>query len=152
VPPPRYRRTDRVAALLLREVTRIVREDVHDPRIGFVTFTGADVSPDLANARVFVSVMGTDAEKDAAVEGLRSAAGFIRNRLWDLLDLKSVPELAFHLDRTLERAGRIEAILDRIHGEAPPAAAARDVPPEEPSSGAAEEATPSGDDAPSAPR
>jgi hypothetical protein len=96
--------------------------------------------------------MGTDAEKDAAVEGLRSAAGFIRNRLWDLLDLKSVPELAFHLDRTLERAGRIEAILDRIHGEAPPAAAGRDVPPEEPSSGAAEEATPSGDDAPSAPR
>jgi ribosome-binding factor A len=140
-----------VAALLLREVTRIVREDVHDPRIGFVTFTGADVSPDLANARVFVSVMGTDAEKDAAVEGLRSAAGFIRNRLWDLLDLKSVPELAFHLDRTLERAGRIEAILDRIHGEAPPAAA-EGVPPEEPSAGAAGEATPPGDDAPSAPR
>jgi ribosome-binding factor A len=119
VPPPRYRRTDRVAALLLREVTRIVREDVHDPRIGFVTFTGADVSPDLANARVFVSVMGTEAEKDAAVEGLRSAAGFIRNRLWDLLDLKTVPELAFHLDRTLERAGRIEEILGRIAGEEP---------------------------------
>lgn len=152
MPPPRYRRTDRVAALLLREVTRIVREDVHDPRIGFVTFTGADVSPDLANARVFVSVMGTDAEKDAAVEGLRSAAGFIRNRLWDLLDLKSVPEIAFHLDRTLERAGRIEAILDRIHGEAPPAAAGEGVPPEEPSAGAAEEETPPGDEAPSAPR
>ena len=117
MPPPRYRRTDRVAALLLREVTRIVREDVHDPRIGFVTFTGADVSPDLANARVFVSVMGTEAEKAEAVEGLRSAAGFIRNQLWDLLDLKSVPELAFHLDRTLEQAGRIEAILDRIHEE-----------------------------------
>lgn len=131
MPPPRYRRIHRVAALILREVTRIVREDVHDPRIGFVTFTGADVSPDLANARVFVSVMGTEAEKDEAVEGLRSASGFIRNRLWELLDLKTVPELAFHLDRTLEQAGRIEEILGRIHeeagAEAPPED--RDSPP-----------------------
>ena len=134
MPPPRYRRIHRVAALILREVTRIVREDVHDPRIGFVTFTGADVSPDLANARVFVSVMGTEAEKSEAVEGLRSASGFIRNRLWELLDLKTVPELAFHLDRTLEQAGRIEEILGRIHeeagAEAPPEV--RETPPDEP--------------------
>lgn len=113
--PARYRRIHRVAALILREVTRIVREEVHDPRIGFVTFTGADVSPDLATGRVFVSVMGAEAEKESSLAGLRSAAPFIRNRLWELLDLKTVPELGFVLDRTLERAARIEAILGRIH-------------------------------------
>jgi ribosome-binding factor A len=112
--PPRYRRTDRVAALILREVTRLVREEVHDPRIGFVTFTGAQVAPDLATGRLFVSVMGSESEKADSLVGLRSAAPFIRNRLWELLDLKTVPELTFELDRTLERAARIDAILERI--------------------------------------
>jgi ribosome-binding factor A len=115
--PPRYRRTDRVAALILREVTRLVREEVHDPRIGFVTFTGARVAPDLASGRLFVSVMGSEAEKAASLSGLRSAAPFIRNRLWELLDLKTVPELGFELDRTLEQAARIDAILGRIQEE-----------------------------------
>jgi ribosome-binding factor A len=115
--PSSYRRTDRVAALILREVTRIVRQEVRDPRIGFVTFTGADVSPDLSSGRLFVSVLGTEAEKAESLAGLRSAATFIRNRLWDLLDLKTVPELAFELDRTLERAARIDAILERIQEE-----------------------------------
>lgn len=118
--PSHYRRTDRVAALVLREVTRIVREEVRDPRLGFLTFTGADVSPDLASGRLFVSVMGAEAEKDASLAGLRSAAAFIRNRLWDLLDLKTVPELTFELDRTLESAGRIDAILERIRQEGDP--------------------------------
>ncbi|HEY7460501.1 MAG TPA: 30S ribosome-binding factor RbfA [Gemmatimonadota bacterium] len=124
--PSRYRRTDRVAALILREVTRLVREEVHDPRIGFVTFTGAQVAPDLATGRVFVSVMGGEDEKGASLSGLRSAAPFIRNRLWELLDLKTVPELTFELDRTLERAARIDAILERIQerGEPSPLPAA----------------------------
>jgi ribosome-binding factor A len=123
--PSRFRRTDRVAALILREVTRLVREEVRDPRIGFVTFTGAEVSPDLAVGRIFVSVMGSEAEKDASLAGLRSASPFIRGRLWELLDLKTVPELGFELDRTLERAARIDAILERLQeeGDAGPEAA-----------------------------
>ena len=80
--PARYRRTDRVAALLLQEVTRVVREEVRDPRIGFVTFTGAEVAPDLSTGRIFVSVLGDEGEKRASVEGLQSAAPFIRGRLW----------------------------------------------------------------------
>jgi ribosome-binding factor A len=118
--PHRYRRTDRVATLLLQEVTRIIREEVRDPRIGFVTFTGADVSPDLAAGRLFVSVMGTEEEKHESLAGLRSAAAFIRNQLWDILDLKTIPELTFELDRTLERAARIDQILEQIGGEQPP--------------------------------
>ena len=120
----RYPRTDRVAALILREVTRVVREEVHDPRIGFVTFTGADVSPDLATSRLYVSVMGAEEEKQASLAGLESAARFIRNRLWSLLDLKTVPELSFHLDRTLERAARIDALLERIQSDEPGAGGA----------------------------
>ena len=119
--PARYRRTDRVSELVLREVARIVREEVRDPRIGFVTFTGARVSPDLASGRLFVSVMGTEGEKRDSVAGLQSAAHFIRNRLWRLLDLKMVPELTFELDRTLERATRIDEILERIHLDVEPA-------------------------------
>jgi ribosome-binding factor A len=119
--PARYRRTDRVSALVLREVARIVREEVRDPRIGFVTFTGARVSPDLASGRLFVSVMGTEGEKSDSMAGLQSAAHFIRNRLWRLLDLKTVPELTFELDRTLERATRIDEILERIHLDVEPA-------------------------------
>jgi ribosome-binding factor A len=118
--PQRYRRTDRVATLILQEVTRIVREEVRDPRIGFVTFTGADVSPDLSSSRLFVSILGSEDEKRESVAGLQSAAGFIRNQLWDVLDLKTVPELTFELDRTLERAARIEEILDRIDEERGP--------------------------------
>ena len=119
--PARYRRTDRVAALLLQEVTRVVREEVRDPRIGFVTFTGAEVAPDLSTGRIFVSVLGDEGEKRASVEGLQSAAPFIRGRLWELLDLKTVPELTFRLDRTLERAARIESLLERIEHERPAA-------------------------------
>lgn len=115
MPPPRYHRTDRVAALILREVTRIVREEVRDPRIGFVTFTGAEVSPDLSVGRVYVSVMGTEDERRDSLAGLQSAARFIRNQLWRLLDLKTVPEIRFELDRTLERAARIEAVLEQVH-------------------------------------
>ncbi|MFN2431667.1 MAG: 30S ribosome-binding factor RbfA [Gemmatimonadota bacterium] len=119
--PSRSRRTDRVAALILREVTRIVREEVRDPRLGFLTFTGAEVSPDLSTGRVFVSVMGSEQEKHDSVAGLQSAASFIRGQLWDVLDLKTVPELTFHLDRTLEQASRIEALLDRIEESRPAA-------------------------------
>jgi ribosome-binding factor A len=61
--------------------------------------------------------MGSEAQKTESLSGLRSAAPFIRNRLWDLLDLKTVPELAFELDRTLEQAARIDAILERIQEE-----------------------------------
>ena len=122
--PSRFRRTDRIAALVLREVSRIVREEVRDPRIGFVTFTGADISPDLGSGRVFVSVMGSETEKRESIAGLQSASPFIRNQLWAVLDLKTVPELTFELDRTLERAARIDEILGRIHEEAADPAAA----------------------------
>jgi ribosome-binding factor A len=70
-----------------------------------------DVSPDLSHARVFVSVMGEEAEKTATVEALRRASGFIRARVGDDVTLKRMPELHFEIDRSLERAARIEELL-----------------------------------------
>lgn len=107
-----YRRTDRVEELLKQEIARVVREEVKDPRVGFVTVMDVAVSPDLRHARVYVSVLGTEEEKRETVAALVRARGFIRARIGDELTLKYLPELRFELDRTLERAARIEALLD----------------------------------------
>lgn len=106
------RRTHRVGELLRQEIARIVREEVKDPRVGFATVMGVDASPDLRHARVFVSVMGSEEEKRESLGALRRASGFIRGRIGERLTLKYLPELRFELDRTLERAARIEALLE----------------------------------------
>jgi ribosome-binding factor A len=108
----RYRRTDRVEELLKQEIARIVREDVKDPRVGFATIMDVVVSPDLRHARVFVSVLGTEEDKNVSLAALRRAGGFIRARVGDEVTLKYLPELKFEIDRSLERAARIEALLD----------------------------------------
>lgn len=109
-----YRRSDRVDALLKEEIARLIREEVVDPRVGFVTVMDVDTSPDFSHARVYVSVMGDEEEKRAAVDALRKASGFLRVRVGELITLKRIPELHFEIDRTLEQAARIEAILDDL--------------------------------------
>jgi len=110
--PHRYRRADRVDELLKQEIARVVREDVKDPRVGFTTVMDVASSRDLRHARVYISVMGGAEEKEATLDALRSASGFVRSRVGQSITLKYLPELHFELDRTLERAARIEAILD----------------------------------------
>ena len=126
--PHRYRRTDRVEELLRQEIARLIREEVKDPRVGFATIMHVDVSPDLSHARVLVSVMGDEREKAATVDALRRASGFLRARVGDDVSLKRMPELHFELDRSLERAARIDEIIDRTReeeggGEPPPGGA-----------------------------
>ena len=107
----RFRRTVRVEELLKQEIARIVREEVKDPRIGFATVMDVAVSPDLRHARVFVSVLGSEDEKTVTLAALHRAGGFIRGRVGDEVTLKYLPELRFELDRSLERAARIESLL-----------------------------------------
>lgn len=124
-----YRRTDRVDELLKQEIARIVREEVKDPRVGFATVMDVGASADLRHARVFVSVLGSEEEKRETLAALRRASGFIRARIGDELTLKYLPELHFELDRTLERAARIEALLEQAGGareETPPGNASTD--------------------------
>jgi ribosome-binding factor A len=95
-----------------------VTQDLKDPRVGFVTVTEVRTSPDLRHARVFVSVLGSPAEQQASLEGLRSAHGVLQARVARELRMKRTPALTFELDDTAERAARLEALLtDEVEGE-----------------------------------
>jgi ribosome-binding factor A len=108
-------RQRRVQELLVHEVSDIVRREVKDPRVSLVTVTDAEVSPDLRNARLFVSTLGGGAEQTAeALKGLRSAAGFIRGEFARRARLRFTPSLEFRADATLERAARIHELLASV--------------------------------------
>ncbi|MET0400725.1 MAG: 30S ribosome-binding factor RbfA [Longimicrobiaceae bacterium] len=110
----RYQRTDRINEQLRQEISILVRDAVRDPRVGLVTITAVETSPELDHAKVYVSVMGDDAEKEAAIQGLRSAAPFIRTQLSKQLHMRRVPELHFQYDRVLAEASRIESLLREV--------------------------------------
>jgi ribosome-binding factor A len=108
------RRPEQIAETVRQVVAEVLAREVRDPRVGFVTVTAVQVSGDLSHARVQVSVMGDDAEKARALEGLRSAGGFLRTRLTKVLSTRTVPELAFEIDRGLDHATRINELLADI--------------------------------------
>lgn len=108
------RRMSRVNEQLKREITRIIRDEVKDPRIGFITLTGVEASRDLSFARVHVSVMGDEDEKEETIAGLSAAAGFIRGELGRRLHLRRAPELRFELDRGVDHARRIDSLLKEV--------------------------------------
>jgi ribosome-binding factor A len=104
-------RPERVGELIRQAVGAFLTGNVRDPRIGFVTVTSVEVSPDLGHANVRVSVMGSDEEKARSLDGLASAARYLRAQLSRQLRLRTSPELHFHLDRGIEHAQRIDAVL-----------------------------------------
>jgi ribosome-binding factor A len=109
------RRPDQVAEIVRQVVTdALLRGEIRDPRVGLVTVTDVRVTADLGHARVLVAVPGEEPERQRAVEGLRSAAGFLRSKTARMLSTRTVPELHFELDRGLEHAARIDALLDEI--------------------------------------
>jgi ribosome-binding factor A len=105
------RRVDEaVRAVLSDAITR----DLKDPRIGFVTVTGVNTSPDLRHATVYVSVLGDEEERTASLTGLQSAHGLLQRRLGRELKMKHTPEIEFEWDGTIDQAMRINAILDEV--------------------------------------
>ena len=110
----RSHRPERVSEVIRHAVGVFLTGDVRDPRIGFVTVTGVEVSPDLSHANVRVSVMGSDEEKATSLEGLASAARFLRAQLSKQLNLRTSPELHFHLDRGIEHAQHIDRVLKKL--------------------------------------
>lgn len=107
-------RPERVSELIRQAVGEFLTGDVRDPRIGFVTVIGVDVSADLSHANVRVSVMGSEEEKAQSLAGLASAARYLRAQLATDLHLRTCPELHFHLDRGLEHAQRIDEVLKEL--------------------------------------
>lgn len=113
-------RADRIADLLLGLLAQAVRDDLRDPRIGFVTLTAVEVSPDLKHARVFVSALAAHPERAEAVRALNHAAPFLRRRVAGSAGLRHMPDLAFVEDESLEHGARVESLLHDLHeGEEP---------------------------------
>jgi len=104
----------RVNNLLQQEIASILRREITDPHVGFVTITGVEVSVDLRHARVFVSVLGDETAKKESMSALVRARNFIRGLLGDLLDLRYIPALRFQLDETAEKAQQMEILLNKV--------------------------------------
>ncbi len=108
------RRTRQVGELLREELTDIIRREVKDPRIGFMSVTNVDVTPDIRTARVYISVLGTDEERENTLSALRSASKFIRFHLKPRLRMRQIPELEFRDDRSMEYAQHISETLREL--------------------------------------
>jgi len=106
-----YRRADRVADLIMAEMSDILLKEVRDPRIGSITITGVKVSDDLRLARIFFVEMGHDTCTPGTKEGLEHARGFLRKELGRRLQLRLVPEIVFTVDTSFAYGSRIERIL-----------------------------------------
>ncbi len=112
------RRADRVAESIRTEVATFLAEGAKDPRIkAFVTVTGVDVTRDLRQARVFVSLMGDEADRAVTLEGLAHLAPHLRSRVGKSLRLRSAPELEFRIDDSIARAARIDSLLAQARAD-----------------------------------
>jgi len=111
------RRARRVSEQLKTELSDILRLDMKDPRLGFVSIVDVEVSGDLRHAKVYVSVLGSDEDQVDTMTALESANGFIRTELGKRMRLRHTPELVFLLDKSMERGQRIERILRELNDE-----------------------------------
>ena len=107
-------RRQKVARILKEELSRIFREEMNDPRLGFISITEVEVSADLRLAHVYVSVYGTPEEQQQTINALDHARGYLRGTLGREVNLRFTPELNFHLDRSIERGARIFELLKEI--------------------------------------
>ena len=115
------KRLERVNQLMREEISRLVQRELKDPRLGWVTITEVDVTPDLRQAKVYVSVLGPEDKWVASFKALESARGYIWGALRKTLDLRVTPELSFRPDRSMEHAAHIQTLLAdlKARGESP---------------------------------
>src|SRR4029078_8867646 len=101
----------------LRAVLAEAIGELKDPRIGFVTVTGVDTSPDLRQATVYVSVLGSEKKREATMDGLQSSHGGLQSRVNSELRLKHTPQLTFEYDPTVERGVRLSRLIDELNSD-----------------------------------
>jgi ribosome-binding factor A len=111
--PREFPRTRRVGEQIQRELSELIRVEIKDPRLGMVSISAVTVSRDLGHAKVHVSVLGNEIQTVESVKVLNHAAGFLRHRLGKVMHIRTVPELHFQLDRSLEEGARIGALINR---------------------------------------
>ena len=109
------RRTERVSELLREEISWLLANEIHDPRLpALVSITRVDLSIDLRHANVYVSILGSVEEKLAGMKMLKTAAGFLHRALISRLTLRAVPELAFQLDESIETGVRMQRLIGNL--------------------------------------
>lgn len=108
-------RIERVNSLIRQEISQLLQREVKDPRLsGFITVTEVITAPDMKHTRVYISHLGTEAERLEALKILTAAAGFFRHELAKTLKLRYTPEVSFHGDDSIERGDRISRLIDRV--------------------------------------
>lgn len=110
-------RSERVKEQLKKEIGYIIQNNIKDPRLGMVTVTDAEISADLRNAKIFISVYGSEEEKKLTMQILNKANGFIRSEIGKRIRMKHVPELLIRFDETIEKSNRIQELLHQIEAE-----------------------------------
>lgn len=111
------KRVNRVAEQMKKELGEIILQKVKDPRIGFVTVTDVEVTGDLQNAIIFISVLGSDQEKEDTLKGLNKAKGFIRTEIGNRIRLRKTPEIEFQFDDSIAYGNRIQTLLTQVNNE-----------------------------------
>lgn len=110
-------RAERVAELIKQEISKLLQKGLKDPRIGFVTVTGVEVSKDLRSSKVYFSVLGDEQAKAESMAGLNAANGFIRRELGKFLHLSHTPEIVFKFDKSIEYGAHINQIIHGLNSD-----------------------------------
>jgi ribosome-binding factor A len=106
-------RPQKVADLIQRELSDLLRREVRDPRVGMVTITSVDVSPDLSHAKIFFTMLNQEHLKETT-QGLQRAASFLRSQLSKRMSMYTTPELRFVYDESVERGDRLSQLIDSV--------------------------------------
>lgn len=109
--PREFNRSERVAGTLRRELAQLIQMEVKDPEVGFVGLSDVEVTRDLSHARVYVTVFESD-KAASSIKALNRAAGYLRRRLGQEMRIRSVPELHFHHDASVETGQRMDSLID----------------------------------------
>ncbi|MFC3882530.1 30S ribosome-binding factor RbfA [Bacillus songklensis] len=110
-------RPTRVGEQMKKELGEIISRKIKDPRIGFVTVTDVQVTGDLQQAKVFISVLGDEEQRQNTLKGLAKAKGFIRSEIGQRIRLRKTPEIIFEFDESIDYGNRIESLLHEIQKE-----------------------------------
>lgn len=108
-------RANRLAEALKEEISQMIREELKDPRLGFITVTYVDVADDLGHAKVYVSVLGSPQEGKDSLEALNHAAGFVRSEIGKRLRLRHAPEIVFKYDPSIEQGAHITKLIRDVN-------------------------------------
>lgn len=112
--PKEYSRSQRVVEQIRRELAELIRLEVKDPRVGFITLTDVEITPDYAHAKVYFTSMTGAADVPEIMQGLRRASGFLRRELGRRVRIHTTPELHFVYDRSVEEGSRLSKLIDDV--------------------------------------